>query len=371
MTKKLFAIPVLCYAAVVPASAISALQLAALEKKAFDGDADALYMLGQYYEIGDGVPADKKIAECYYTAAANLGYKAAKIKLGLIVAAPPPPRSAVSAGKAFSADCGNGVKLELLPVPAGAFTMGSPSDEEGRFGNEAQAYVNITKPFWLGKTEITQAQWQAVMGNNPSFFKGDSNLPVECVSWNDAMDFCKKLTAKARAAGTLPANVEFTLPTEAQWEYACRAGTTSRFCFGDEESSLRVFGNYYDKSGDKKYDAEFRQKNNWKLSPDTTYDDGFVETAPVASFRQNAWGFYDMHGNVWEWCLDYYDPTLSGGNDPCRATSGSGEYGSNRVYRGGSWFRPVRNSRSAYRGGNAPGFRVRDVGFRVVAVSRD
>lgn len=189
------------------------------------------------------------------------------------------------------------VKLELLPVLPGTFTMGSRI-----YKNEVR--VRITKPFYLGKTEVTQATWKAVMRKNPSYFKGN-NFPVECVSWDDAMAFCKKLTEREHAAGRLPRNWRYTLPTEAQWEYACRAGTTTRFCSGNSESAL--------------------SKVAWWSSN----SDGKVHS--VGTRSPNAWGFYDMHGNVWEWCSDWY-AALRGGKDPAGAQSGSG-----RVIRGGGW----------------------------------
>ena len=347
----------LFFAAAVSAPAVTPEQLAAIEQRAMSGDARALYVLGQLYEIGDGVPADRNVARCYFLSAARLGSEDAKVKLGL--AAPGELPSV--------ADCGNGVTMEFVRIPAGTFMMGSPTSEEGRYNDESQVRVTISRPFHLGKYEVTQAQWRAVMGTDPSKFKGD-DCPVECVSWDDANAFCAKLTERERDAGRLPQNMKYTLPTEAQWEYACRAGTTTRFSFGNSASDLCRYGNFYDKSGDRKYDADYRKKNNWKLPPDTAWDDGYVETAPVGRYRPNAWGLYDMHGNVWEWCADYYNPELTAGTDPCRTTPGSGEYGSRRVGRGGGWSGPGRDCRSAIRGCSSPGIRNGDLGFRVCAV---
>lgn len=265
----------------------------------------------------------------------------------------------------FTVDLDDNVSMDFVVIPAGTFMMGSPSSESGRYSHENQVSVNLSS-FGLGQKEVTQAQWKAVMGNNPSRFKGD-NLPVEAVSWEDAMEFCRKLTELMHKKG-LSEELRFTLPTEAQWEYACRAGTTTRFSFGNSDKELYRYGNFYDRSGDTKYDAAYREKNGWKIPPDTSQDDGFVETAPVGSLRPNAWGLYDMHGNVWEWCLDYYNPSLAGGENPCRMTPGSGEYGSRRVYRGGGWGSSVQNCRSAIRYYDSPDDRGHDLGFRVALV---
>ncbi len=183
-------------------------------------------------------------------------------------------------------------------IPAGSFTMGNPSSEKGRSGDECQVEASLSKPFWLAKTEVTQAQWEAVIGGNPSFFKGP-NLPVENVSWEDAQAYIVKLNEK----GILPEGWKFALPTEAQWECACRAGENGPYSGG----SLEEVGWYEGNSGS--------------------------ETHEVGQKKPNAWGLHDMHGNVWEWCADWYDETLKGGVDPTGPTSGV-----NRVFRGGSWF---------------------------------
>ena len=176
---------------------------------------------------------------------------------------------------------------------------------------------------------MTQAQWEAVMGNNPSEFKGDPNLPVEQVSWNDASGFCKKLNAK----GLLPAGWRFALPTEAQWEYACRAGTT-----GDYAGNLDEMA-WYDKNSGSK-------------------------THPVGTKKANAAGLSDMHGNVYEWCADWLGDYPSGQlTDPTGPNTGS-----NRVLRGGSWSGAGSYRRSAYRGNHSPDSRNFGIGFRVAAV---
>jgi formylglycine-generating enzyme required for sulfatase activity len=202
--------------------------------------------------------------------------------------------------------------VTLVWIPAGTFTMGSPLDEPGRKSDEVQHQVTITKPFWLGQTGVTQAQYEAVMGTNPSHFKG-SNLPVETVSWEDAMAFCKKLTDQELAGGRLLVGYHYTLPTDAQREFACRAGTTGAYA-GDLDS----IGWY---NGNSAFQAH-----------------------SVGQKQPNAWGLYDMHGNVWEWCLDWYGAYPNGSvTDPAGPTSGT-----NR---------------------NVPGLRNNDLGFRLALSS--
>ncbi len=233
---------------------------------------------------------------------------------------------APKAGQTRSVDLGGGVTLELVWIPPGDFTMGSPAGEENRDDDETQHRVALTKGFWLGKYEVTQAQWKAVMGNNPSHFKGD-DLPVEQVSWDDCQAFVKKLNTKGQ--GT------FRLPTEAEWEYACRAGSTTAYCFGDSSSTLSRYGWY---SGN----------SDWK-------------THSVGGKSANAWGLYDMHGNVWEWCQDWYGDYPSGSvTDPTGPSSGS-----RRVFRGGSWFDAPRLCRSANRSRSVPGGWHCSLGFRL------
>ncbi len=197
--------------------------------------------------------------------------------------------------------------IVFLLVEPGTFLMGSPAGEEDRDDSEGPVHeVEITRPFYLGLTEVTQAQWQRVMKGNPSRWKGD-DLPVERVSWNDAMEFC-------REAG-------YRLPTEAEWEFACRAGSTTRFCFGDEENRLGEYAWHDGNSGGR--------------------------THPGGRKKANAWGFYDMHGNVWEWCADRYAKDYFGRSprlDPPGPSSG--RY---RVLRGGSWGWETSLCRSASR----------------------
>ena len=249
-------------------------------------------------------------------------------------------------------------KMEFVRIPAGIFTMGSQSPK----------LVQLSA-FSLGKTEVTQAQWKAVMGYNPSETKGN-NLPVENVSWEDAMIFCKKLTERERNAGRLPRNLMFTLPTEAQWEYACRAGTKTRFCFGDSDALLPQYGNFMDKSyvtqgyvqhAIKEGIMKIDKKRSWN------WNDGFAHTAPVGSFRPNAWGLYDMHGNVFEWCLDYYNKHLPGGKDPVSDNPGDGA--NEKVVRGGFWGADPEDCQSACRRHvESPDTRLSIIGFRVAIV---
>ena len=226
--------------------------------------------------------------------------------------------------KELAVDLGGGVKLEMVLIPAGEFKMGN--DKEGKEGDELLPAgrvidrkmpahrVNITRPFCLGKYEVTREQWEAVMGSNPGQFKGAKN-PVENVSWNDCQAFFDKLNAKAGGQGG-----KFALPTEAQWQYACRAGSMSQYyCFGDQESSLGEYGWFDGNSGGK--------------------------THPVGEKKPNAAGLYDMHGNVWEWCQDWYGAyEAEAVTDPSGPTSGS-----NRVVRGGSGADPAERSRSSKR----------------------
>ena len=232
------------------------------------------------------------------------------------------------------------VSLDMIWINSGTFTMGSPKNELGRWRDETQHEVTLTKAYWLGKYEVTQAQYEAVMGKNPSGFKG-ADLPVEMVNWYDAMDFCAKLTASEKAVGRLPEGYEYTLPTEAQWEYACRAGTTTALNSGKNLSD--------------KYECPEMDEVGWygNNSDDTTH--------PVGQKQPNAWGLYDMHGNVWEYCLDWYGtyPT-SAVTDPTGADTSY-----YRVSRGGSWSYDAWNCRSAYRGSYAPGYSGRSLGFRL------
>ncbi|MCY2987715.1 MAG: SUMF1/EgtB/PvdO family nonheme iron enzyme, partial [Planctomycetota bacterium] len=227
----------------------------------------------------------------------------------------------------------NSIGMKLVLIPAGEFLMGSPdSESSARSGEKPQHRVRITTPFYLGVYEVTQTQYQNVVGSNPSHFKGES-LPVEDVSWADAVEFCKRLSEEfeERAAWRT-----YRLPTEAEWECACRAGSTSKYSFGDSEDELGTYAWYGKNSGNT--------------------------THPVGAKQANVWGLYDMHGNVWEWCADGYGPYAAGSaSDP----SGPGS-ASRQVLRGGSWsIDGGGDCRSANRGMYKPWERNLLSGFRV------
>jgi formylglycine-generating enzyme required for sulfatase activity len=229
----------------------------------------------------------------------------------------------------------NSIGMTFVYIPPGEFMMGSPENEPERYDDEKQHKVKLTKGFYMQTTEVTQGQWKAVTGNNPSYFKncGD-NCPVENVSWNDAQEFMKKLSQKEKK--------EYRLPTETEWEYAARAGTTTAYFWGDRaDCSKANYGNGYS--------DECKGKNPG-------------ETMKVGSFTPNAYGLYDMHGNVWEWCQDWYGDYASGSvTDPIGPSSGS-----NRVKRGGSWYDFAQYCRSADRSRVSPGMRGSNLGFRLV-----
>jgi formylglycine-generating enzyme required for sulfatase activity len=223
-----------------------------------------------------------------------------------------------------------GIKLVL--IPAGSFTMGSAHDEPDRGADESpQTRVTLTKDFFLGATDVTQGQYESVMSTNPSDFKSAGrDAPVEEVSWDDAITFCQKLTERERTAGHLPEGYVFALPTEAQWEYACRAGTTGAYTTDPAATS------WYDRN-----------------SGGTTH--------PVGAKQPNAWSLYDMTGNVYQWCADWYAHRYPGGEvtDPTGPDSGSVH-----VLRGGGWYYDRSYCRSAYRDFD-PGYRANFIGFRV------
>ena len=228
------------------------------------------------------------------------------------------------------------INYKMVYIPPGTFMMGSPSSEPKRDGDERQHKVTLTKGFYMGATEVTQGQWKNIMGSNPSGFKGD-NRPVENVSWNDCQKFIRKLN---RQEG----RNKYRLPTEAQWEYACRAGTTTPFYTGNCISTNQA--NY-----DGNYPMPGCSKGRYRK-----------KTLTVASFSPNAWGLYDMHGNVWEWCEDCGGDYPSGHvTDPEGPSSGS-----TRVFRSGSWHNSAGTMRSANRNGYFPDTRGNDMGFRVV-----
>jgi formylglycine-generating enzyme required for sulfatase activity len=226
-----------------------------------------------------------------------------------------------------------GAAVEMVRVPGGKFTMGSPDSEAGRFIDEGPQHTVSISSFYLGKYEVTQAQWRAVanlpkvkidLNPDPSNFKGD-NLPVEQVGWEEAIEFCDRLS---QATGKT-----YRLPTAAEWEYAARAATT-----GPYAGNLDSMG-WYDRNADGK-------------------------THPAGTKQANGFGLYDMHGNVWEWCMDWYSEEVYGHN-PIADPKGPAT-GSQRVNRGGSWYSDARHCRSANRNGNAPTYRDGSIGFRLV-----
>jgi sulfatase modifying factor 1 len=257
--------------------------------------------------------------------------------------------------------------MKLCWCPAGSFTMGSPAGEPDRSNDEDQVEVTLTRGFWMGKYAITQGEYEKIMGRNPSHFspsgegrsyvKGMDTLrfPVELVSWDQAAEFCLKLTAQERQAGGLPEGWQYRLPTEAQREYACRAGTRTATAFGDKLSSREA--NFY---GYSPYNGAERGRN-------------LGRTTAVGSYAANSWGLHDLHGNVWEWCRDCYKEKLPGGLDPdvTEMTVGGKherhDY-TNRVLRGGSYDSYGRGCRSAKREWNTPGCFSWSYGFRLVAV---
>ena len=241
---------------------------------------------------------------------------------------PLPTPDVETSGKAFTIP---DLSMEMLWVKPGTFEMGSPTSEAGRSKYETQHQVTLTEGFWLGKYELTQAQWEKVVGSNPSRFKG-VNRPVERVSWTGVTAFCEKLTALEREAGRLPAGMAYQLPTEAQWEYACRAGTTTAYAFGDSLTSGQA-----------------------------NISGGPRGTTEVGKYPANGWGFHDMHGNVWEWCADWYGDYPAGAvRDPVGPAGGS-----YRVIRGGSWNFTASFARSAFRIRIESAFSSNYLGFRL------
>ncbi len=244
----------------------------------------------------------------------------------------------------------------LVWIPPGTFTMGSPADEVGRYDNEGpQTRVYLSKGFFIGKYEVTQREYQATMGSNPAYFTGDLDRPVEQVSWHDAVAYCTKLTENESKAGRLPAGYVYRLPTEAEWEYACRGGTTTRFSHGDDPGYAKL--GWYCWYWDNSYTTYEPLGVSYKI------DDKYYATQKVGTRLPNPWGVHDMHGNVWEWCLDWWADRLPGGSltDPQGPAMGS-----SRLVRGGGWRNGGSSCRSAYRIGSSPDVRDYYVGFRVL-----
>jgi formylglycine-generating enzyme required for sulfatase activity len=255
--------------------------------------------------------------------------------LGLASAAPAEsvsvkPAASILHAPSRSVDLGGGVQLEFVLIPAGSFIMGS--DENTGDGDESpQHKVIFTRPFYLGKYEVTQEQWEKIMAHNPSHFKG-AKLPVETVSWNDCQRFLAKLHEKTK----LP----FALPTEAQWEYACRAGTTTTWSFGGNDAAIRDYA---------------WQTGNSQGTPH-----------PVGEKKPNPWNLYDMHGNVGEWCADWYVKHAYPGEDVKDPRGPAAPLNGSRVVRGGAWGDPSDYLRCAYRNCNGPNDATYGIGLRCV-----
>jgi formylglycine-generating enzyme required for sulfatase activity len=246
--------------------------------------------------------------------------------------------------------------MKLCWCPPGRFLMGSPPDEPERRTDEDQVEVRITRGFWMGKYEVTQEQWKRVTGKVPGPFTADlpegDDYPVGNVNYAEAEAFCRKLTELGRRSAALPADWEFRLPTEAQWEYACRAGTTTATAFGNKLSSKQ---------------ANFKEKPYNGAEPGPSLG----HATKVGSYPPNAWGIHDMHGNICEWCRDWYHRKLPGGDDPDLSSrkgtiNRDGTYP--RVRRGGTWCDPGWANRSALRQRFEPERRYDHIGFRVAAV---
>ncbi|MBI4664018.1 MAG: formylglycine-generating enzyme family protein [Verrucomicrobia bacterium] len=228
----------------------------------------------------------------------------------------------------------------MVWVAPGSFVMGSPPEEADHDWNEEPlTRVELKFGFWMGKFEVTQREYERVMGSNPSWHKGDDKRPVEQVSWADAVAYCARLTQTEAAAGRLPHGYAYRLPTEAEFEYACRAGTTTRFSYGDDPgySLLGDFAWYSANSGNAPH--------------------------PVGQKKPNPLGLHDIYGNVWEWCLDWYRDAYPGGTvvNPSGPVAGIA-----RVFRGGGWDYKAASCRSAYRNYVLPSRRTNYIGFRVV-----
>jgi len=306
-------------------------------------------------------------------------------------------------GRQFTIDEPYGFAMTMKWCPAGTFTMGSPTTEEGRYDNERQHQVKLTRGFWLGETEVTQGQWKKLMDGetvvdlarkglrddtvyniagkqqtlrefwgmsrdgDPMNRCGDQkdDVPVYNVSWNEAVEFCRRLTQRERAAGRIPDGYEYRLPTEAEWEYACRAGTTSALPNGCD---IRILGENnapaLDKiawyGGNSSVGFNGRGLDTSGL-PEKQYPSGRAWVREIKGRSPNNWKLYDMIGNVWEWCGDWYgDYPYGSVSDPAGATTGA-----YRVVRGGGWNDCARYCRCARRVGDSPGFRGNGLGFRV------
>jgi formylglycine-generating enzyme required for sulfatase activity len=264
-----------------------------------------------------------------------------------------PPAQAGSFAGSKGGDEREVAGIKVCWCPPGRFRMGSPPDEPERRADEAQVEVTLTRGFWMAKYEMTQGHWKRVAGKLPGELTAElgegADLPVGNVNYTEAEAFCRKLTEVGRQSGDLPTGWEFQLPTEAQWEYACRAGTKTASAFGDKLS---------------------RKEANFQGKPYNGGEDGpsLNRATKVGSYPANAWGLHDMHGNVYEWCRDWYHGRLPGGTDPdLSAVLGSMQ---SRVRRGGAWCDEGQPCRSARRLRFEPERRSDHIGFRVAVVSQ-
>ena len=255
----------------------------------------------------------------------------------------PPSESAKIKAYTLTLDLGGGVSMKLVKIPAGTFMMGSPAGEKDRFSDEGpQHKVTLTKPFYMGVYEVTQEQYEAITGKNPwkgeIYAKENPAHAASYISWDDAVAFCKALSRKT--------GKDVRLPTEAEWEYACRAGTATRFSHGD--------------------DGDYSQLGDYAWYNANAWDKGEQYAHAVGRKKPNAFGLYDMHGNVWEWCSDYWGEKYANADarDPQGPASGSA-----RVLRGGSWGSAPLCCRSASRNWDNPDLRFYNVGFRVAVSS--
>jgi formylglycine-generating enzyme required for sulfatase activity len=281
----------------------------------------------------------------------------------------------------------NSIGMKLVLVSKGTFQMGSPPSEEYSEEDERQYEVTLSQDYYLGAFEVTQAQYQKVMNQNPSYFQGDSvaelhpqtgrvvkdvdssNYPVEQVSWGDAVEFCRRLSElpEEKKAGRV-----YRLPTEAEWEYACRAGSTTAYSFGRNAENLGNYAWFANNSGSEEIDAlEVEKRLDFDIDRvfELLVSNGW-KTHPVGEKKPNEFGLYDMHGSVWEWCSDWYgEYPIGSAIDPTGALKPSGplgvKYHKGRVSRGGSWFNDFLSFRSAFRNVSNPEIRAATGGFRV------